>query len=671
MPASSTTSERSGKFSLRAEKSGFSPWRTWRHHPEQVKIGDISILVVTWNVGNKAPHPEELGLWLPVHGGTYDLVVIGTQENAFKDTESTRQIESRRRSRLETRRRSSGSPTLDLSSITVPRGSAFSERGEDSDDDDDNLSTSGVSVSGAIEPKEEVPTWRFRRNGRSTLGMKRSTTAHAFDLMCAEHLGGGWVCAAHTDLRQMRLTVYSTMSLSKSIHHVSTARAATGVGGVVGNKGGLIVRLDVANTSFAFVSCHLAAHEGAAPLAARNAMCKKVLLKTVGDVAGAGRKLDAAHAVDHVVWLGDLNYRVELPEEVAENGPKHFEAVHAMVGEERWAELMAADQLRAAQRAGDAFVGFSEGEPSFAPTFKLRRQAGLAYNEQRTPSYTDRVLWKSMPPLERRLALTGHVSVDRVSTSDHKPVVCSFCAKPSPQPLGPDVRASSSGERSATIRVDEVRVLLHGDVDLDHCVCCFYSHPCGLLRGRDERRAKRWRLRPHKGAPPPPSPSEAGAPGSPKQSPKSPRCLVMAEHAKLAVRLPPESLRGMCLLVAFFELNVSCMDLSWSTKEPLGVVTIPLARPDDADAAKGYTVPVDAPIVLGHSTAGTGRLSCKLRIDPQDPRFSFGRSLFGATPTAPAVRMVRSESRTASEARQHQLASLARSNSHASAIRRL
>ena len=42
-----------------------------------------------------------------------------------------------------------------------------------------------------------------------------------------------------------------------------------------------------------------------------------------------------------------------------------------------WAQLMRADQLKAAQQAGDAFVGFSEGEMNFAPTFKVLRREGV------------------------------------------------------------------------------------------------------------------------------------------------------------------------------------------------------------------------------------------------------------------------------------------------------
>ena len=44
---------------------------------------DISILIVTWNVGHKPPSEAELAVWLG-DDPQYDLVAIGTQENAFK-----------------------------------------------------------------------------------------------------------------------------------------------------------------------------------------------------------------------------------------------------------------------------------------------------------------------------------------------------------------------------------------------------------------------------------------------------------------------------------------------------------------------------------------------------------------------------------------------------------
>ena len=41
----------------------------------------IKLLVLTWNVGNAAPDFAELAQWLPVLGGDFDLVAVGTQEN--------------------------------------------------------------------------------------------------------------------------------------------------------------------------------------------------------------------------------------------------------------------------------------------------------------------------------------------------------------------------------------------------------------------------------------------------------------------------------------------------------------------------------------------------------------------------------------------------------------
>jgi len=52
------------------------------------------------------------------------------------------------------------------------------------------------------------------------------------------------------------------------VKNVHKAWEATGKFSVCGNKGGLVIKFDVGDTSFCFVSCHLAAH--APHLAHRN-----------------------------------------------------------------------------------------------------------------------------------------------------------------------------------------------------------------------------------------------------------------------------------------------------------------------------------------------------------------------------------------------------------------
>ena len=181
---------------------------------------ELSILVATWNVGNQRPDPHELEHWLPMYGGNHDLIVIGTQENAFK------------------RERGSVMPSA-------------SDRGSIKDDEDEDEESSAIESS--IAPAAALG------------GSRRAGRQHAWDAMCAERLGSGWTLAAHVVLREMRLSVYCTRArfFAADVSDVATAYAATGLAGVVGNKGGLVARLTVGGVSLAFCSCHLEAHEGA------------------------------------------------------------------------------------------------------------------------------------------------------------------------------------------------------------------------------------------------------------------------------------------------------------------------------------------------------------------------------------------------------------------------
>eukprot|EP00041_Stephanoeca_diplocostata_P028179 m.789415 g.789415 ORF g.789415 m.789415 type:complete len:447 (-) comp23323_c0_seq15:3968-5308(-) len=353
----------------------------------------IKVLCYTWNVGNAEPDEAELAHWLPENGGDFDLVVVGTQENKFKP----------------------------------------GDKGADAPDYDEaveQMESEGKPIpeSDSAVQQEDMPL------------IEQEAVVEAknkWDNMIAHRLGGGFDVCGHITLWQMRLTVHArdehVKGPAKCITHVETAKSATGIGGVLGNKGGLIVKLDYGTTTLAFVSCHLAAHSHR--LTSRNKNCQEVLRETKKKI---GHKLlDAVSQFDHVFWMGDLNYRVDLTatgatfDDSKEGHAAHHAAVLDLVEKEDWDELMKSDQLKNSQLRGEAFVGFTEGKYHFKPTFKMERVPDCKHKLQRIPSYTDRILWKSMPQWADRVHQQSLTSVPLVSTSDHKPVCSSFEITPS------------------------------------------------------------------------------------------------------------------------------------------------------------------------------------------------------------------------------------------------
>lgn len=101
--------------------------------------------------------------------------------------------------------------------------------------------------------------------------------------------------------------------------------------------------------------------------------------------------------------------------------------------------LWEADQLRHSQRAGDVLARFSEGQYSFPPTFKVLRQRGAHYKQQRIPSYCDRILWRSMPgrgssavTQTSLAAVPGALPPARTLAPAAKPRQCRSCEQASP-----------------------------------------------------------------------------------------------------------------------------------------------------------------------------------------------------------------------------------------------
>jgi len=377
--------------------------------PFDGKQKPIRLLLFTWNVGHKSPDPADLQHWLPGGGGQHDMIVIGTQENgqagaSAKETDEDGNIEDTTRD-------------TDLTSARSPGG----------------VGEEGSNTVVALTSSNAEPRQAERR--KSLVANKAEIQWEQIVAARLAQGGGSWRRIARVFQWEMALAVFARREHAAQIRNVQVTRVATGVGAVLGNKGGLIIKLECFNTSLCFVSCHLAAH--AWKLRGRNRDCQAILKGALGSVGVP--QLEAVSQFDHVFWMGDLNYRVDMQLGGPASDPYNYSKaneksmlppVELAIKNGDYASLLAHDQLRYCQQTGDAFVGFTEGEPKFPPTFKMERAAGCAYNTKRIPSYTDRILWKSMPPLSGHVTQTAYHAAIDVATSDHKPVFATFEVKP-------------------------------------------------------------------------------------------------------------------------------------------------------------------------------------------------------------------------------------------------
>lgn len=98
------------------------------------------------------------------------------------------------------------------------------------------------------------------------------------------------------------------VSISTHLHGPKSLTAVqTGMSGMAGNKGAVAIRMDYASTGLCFVTAHLAA--GFSNYEDRNRDYSTV---SRGLRFQRGRMIDNH---DAVIWLGDFNYRIGLPDE--------------------------------------------------------------------------------------------------------------------------------------------------------------------------------------------------------------------------------------------------------------------------------------------------------------------------------------------------------------------
>jgi len=214
--------------------------------------------------------------------------------------------------------------------------------------------------------------------------------------------------------------VFVKTSLRARISGISAAEVKRGMGGLHGNKGALIVRLILDDSSLCFINCHLAA--GQTQTQHRNNDIAAILeseslpAASNSDVFTSGG--DGSMILDHEICIlnGDLNYRIDAMTR---------DNVVRSVRENNLTKLLDRDQLLLSKKRnpGLRLRLFQEMPITFAPTYKYNVGTDEydTSEKKRSPAWCDRVLFRGMG----RVKCTEYRRWE-VRVSDHRPVSARF-----------------------------------------------------------------------------------------------------------------------------------------------------------------------------------------------------------------------------------------------------
>lgn len=202
-----------------------------------------------------------------------------------------------------------------------------------------------------------------------------------------------------------QLFIFVRSEFVSLIQLVKQWKVTCGVGNIIQNKGALGIAVQVGTRHFVFINAHLAAHQS--EFKARNDDFQRIMKES-------SSIFPSLSAVNCVVFMGDLNYRIDLCRE----------EVDLCLIQNKFEALMEQDQLNKARASGDAFSLFAEGPINFRPTFKFDKfsQRYDSSPKRRIPAWTDRILFTPSKEVE----LLEYRSESNLGRSDHRAVVAKF-----------------------------------------------------------------------------------------------------------------------------------------------------------------------------------------------------------------------------------------------------
>lgn len=215
--------------------------------------------------------------------------------------------------------------------------------------------------------------------------------------------------------------IFVKTSERTKIRDVSAAEIKLGFSGRVGNKGALVVRFLVDDSSLCFINCHLAAgqsqtqhrnNDAAAIMEAAPLPRNRSPRDCTNFFVGGG---DGSMILDHEICIlnGDLNYRIDSMTR---------DSVVSAVKQGNLTKLLERDQLLLSRKRnpGLRLRAFNEAPITFAPTYKydVGTDTYDTSEKKRSPAWCDRLLYRGLGKIKQ----TEYRRHDCVKVSDHRPV---------------------------------------------------------------------------------------------------------------------------------------------------------------------------------------------------------------------------------------------------------
>ncbi|XP_011337673.2 inositol polyphosphate 5-phosphatase E isoform X2 [Ooceraea biroi] len=248
-----------------------------------------------------------------------------------------------------------------------------------------------------------------------------------------ETLGPSHVLLTSSSLGTLHLALFLRRDLIWFCSIPEEDSFSTRTGTAFRTKGAVAIALMIFGTSFLFVTAHLTAHQD--KVKERVNDIKRIVrnLDLPKELPIRHKSKDVTQNFDCVFWCGDLNFRLAQPRE------EIIEWITNTCFPQESPINLHKDQLRASLNDG-VLRGFEEAPITFPPTYKYDpgTQNFDSSNKQRTPAYTDRILFKGKGHTRGYIRRVSHEtasshkdgvieclvydSVPSICTSDHKPV---------------------------------------------------------------------------------------------------------------------------------------------------------------------------------------------------------------------------------------------------------